>query len=381
MKTQYSALQAHVYGQNDPKSWNDIIARLPFGHILQSYQWGQFKSRHGWTAYPLFFEEDGLVRAAALVLRRALSGLPWGIMYVPKGPVLDYSDERLFEMILSHLENLARQKKALLIKIDPDVGLEDEGTLQNFVQRRVIAPAQTIPRSSLVIDTLTRRKWRLSSDPVQFSNTLLLDLGQSEEELLAQMKSKVRYNIRLAARKGVKIRSGGLDDLQHFYRLYAETSDRDHFIIRPFEYYYDAWKTFLQDDLADLLLADWEGNLIAGLLLFRLGHKAWYMYGASSNENRNLMPNHLLQWEAIRLSKQKGCLLYDLWGAPDDLSNENDPMMGVYRFKTGLGGRVARHVGAYDFATNPILTPLFTWFLPRYVDLLRSRHRAHTNAF
>jgi len=204
---------------------------------------------------------------------------------------------------------------------------------------------------------------------------LLIDLGQSEEELLARMKSKTRYNIRLAVRKGVSVRLGGRDDLPGFYQLYHETSQRDDFIIRPYDYYHDVWQTFLADGLADLLLADWAGKTIAGLLLFRLGHKAWYMYGASSSERRDLMPNYLLQWEAIRVSREKGCLLYDLWGAPDDLSNEHAPMAGVFRFKAGLGGQVVRHIGAYDFGAHPILTPLCTWVLPRYVNLLRSRHK------
>lgn len=379
MKTPSPDLRSYLFDQDDPKLWNDLIKQLPFFHILQSHQWGQFKSRHGWTTYPLVFREDDLIKGAALVLRRKLSGLPWGIMYVPKGPVLDYSDSPLLDAILGQLEHFARQEKALLIKIDPDVSFEDAVGTWNAVQRRVVAPVPSIPRSSLVIDALVRRGWHLSSEQIQFKNTLLIDLGQNEEELLAQMKSKARYNIRLAVRKGVRIRFGGLEDLQSFYRLYSETSARDDFIIRPFEYYHDAWKTFLQNDLADLLLAEWEGDLIAGLLLFRLGHKAWYMYGASSSDNRNLMPNHLLQWEAINLSKRKGCLLYDLWGAPDDFSNENDPMVGVYRFKSGLGGQLSRHVGAYDFATGRVLPALYTWLLPRYVSLLRSRHRPYVN--
>ncbi len=357
-----------------------MVSQLPFSHALQSYQWGQFKARHGWTAYYFVYEAEGIVKGAALVLRRRLSGLPWGIMYVPKGPVLDYSDLRLLEAVLFHLEDLARRHKALLIKIDPDVSLEDEGPHWNLLQRRVMAPGHTVPQSSSVVDTLLRHRWRLSSEQVQFRNTLLIDLGQSEEELLAQMKSKTRYNIRLASRKGIRVRPGGQDDLPTFYQLYAETSQRNDFIIRPYEYYHDVWQTFLQDDLADLLLADWEGKTIAGLLLFRLGHKAWYMYGASSSEHRDLMPNYLLQWEAMLLSKRKGCLLYDLWGAPDDLSNEQDPMAGVYRFKAGLGGQATRHIGAYDFATNPILTPLCMWALPRYISLLRSKHKVFSPA-
>ena len=163
---------------------------------------------------------------------------------------------------------------------------------------------------------------------------------------------------------------GRVDDLNTFYRIYAETSARDRFPIRPFGYYHDVWQSFLQDGMADLLLAEWEGNLLAGLMLFRLGHKAWYIYGASSNERRNLMPNHLLQWEAIRLGKQKGCLLYDLWGAPDIL-NEGDPMWGVYRFKQGFGGEFVERIGAWDFPVSRPAYWLYSHIAPRVLRAMR----------
>ena len=376
MRDQPSDIQ--LLSEDNPQRWNEIISQLPYNHVLQSYQWGQFKSLHGWSAHRLIFRDNATIKGAALVLQRKLPRLPWGIMYVSKGPMLDYSDAELVNKVLFHLERLARQQKALLIKIDPDISFEDDNPNWARIQGKVTAPAQPVPVSSPVVEALTHRGWKLSNEQVQFKNTVLIDLGQSEEELLARMKPKTRYNIRLASRKGVRVRPGRVDDIDTFYRIYAETSVRDEFPIRPFEYYNDVWQSFLQDGMADLLLAEWEGKVLAGLMLFRLGHKAWYIYGASSNEKRNLMPNHLLQWEAIRLGKQKGCLLYDLWGAPDIL-NEGDPMWGVYRFKKGLGGQTVCHIGAYDFSTAPILTRLFTRLLPRYLSLLRSRHQQTSN--
>jgi len=369
LRDQTSDLQ--LLSEDNPQRWNKIISQLPYNHVLQSYQWGQFKSRHGWSAHRLIFRDNATIKGAALVLQRKLPLLPWGIMYVPKGPMLDYSNAELVNKVLFYLERLARQQKALLIKIDPDISFEDDNPNWSGIQSKVTAPAQPVPVSAPVVEALTHRGWKLSSEQIQFKNTVLIDLGQSEEELLARMKPKTRYNIRLASRKGVQVRPGNVDDLETFYRIYAETSARDEFLIRPFEYYSDVWRSFLQDGMADLLLAEWEGKLLAGLMLFRLGHKSWYLYGASSNEKRNLMPNHLLQWEAIRIAKRKGYLLYDLWGAPDVL-NEEDPMWGVYRFKKGLGGQTVSHIGAYDFSTNRILTRWYTWLLPRYLSLSRS---------
>ena len=367
-------LELSVTTEQNPSTWNSIIASLPYSHVLQSHQWGQFKSRHGWSAAQLVFRSGQTIRAAALVLRRQLPRLPWGIMYVPKGPLLDYSDSSLLEGVLQHLELLARRSRALIIKIDPDVSFRGEDPSWEIVQENVTTPAPACCVSSEVMDGLTRRGWRLSSEQVQFKNTLLVDLRPDEEELLARMKSKTRYNIRLATRKGVQVRSGSMVDLQSFYRLYAETAERDNFLIRPLDYYHDAWGTFLESDMADLLLAEWQGEILAGVILLRLGHKAWYMYGASSGEKRNLMPNYLLQWEAMRLSRQSGCLLYDLWGAPD-ISDQNDPLWGVYRFKQGLGGELAQHIGAYDFPSHPLLSRAYSWILPRYISVLHSRHR------
>jgi lipid II:glycine glycyltransferase (peptidoglycan interpeptide bridge formation enzyme) len=202
---------------------------------------------------------------------------------------------------------------------------------------------------------------------------VLLDLGSPEDELLAAMKQKCRYNVRLAARRGVTIHQGSTADLGTFYHLYAETSQRDGFLIRPQAYYGDAWGSFLDAGLAHLLLAEVEGEAVAGLLLFTFGPTAWYMYGASSSLYRKHMPNNLLQWEAIRQAKGAGCTLYDLWGAPDHL-DESDPMWGVVRFKLGLGGQLAQGLGAWDFPASRTTYFLYAAILPRYVSWLQRRH-------
>jgi lipid II:glycine glycyltransferase (peptidoglycan interpeptide bridge formation enzyme) len=337
--------------------WNKALLKLPYNHVLQSYEWGQFKTQYGWKSLRLLFEEDGLVQAAASILRRKFPYLPLCIMYVPKGPVLDYGDEKLLKLVLDTLEDVARRYHAIFIKIDPDVCLEDSSS-----------------PSVQVITALGSQGWRLSSEQVQFRNTLLIDLGQEEDELLQAMKSKTRYNVRLAERRGVKVRLGGLADLPIFYGMYAETSTRDEFVIRPFAYYGDAWQTFIQANLAQLFIAEYEGQLMAGLILFRFGKKVWYMYGASRDVHRNLMPNHLLQWEAMRWAKAQGCTVYDLWGAPD-VPDESDPLWGVYKFKEGFGGRFVRHIGAYDYPVSRLLYRVYTVAVPRYLEVLRKRNK------
>jgi len=333
--------------------WNNALLQLPYQHVLQSYEWGQFKARHGWKPLRLLFEKNGSVQAAASILKRRLPYLPLCIMYVPKGPALDYSDDELLEYVLAALEDVAKRHHAIFIKIDPDVCLDE-----------LSSPAAE------VITTLEKRGWRLSSEQIQFRNTVLIDLTREENDLLKAMKSKTRYNVRLAARRGVKVRIGGPDDLSLFYEMYAETSARDGFIIRPFDYYCDAWQSFTKANLAQLFIAEYEGQPLAGLILFRFGKKAWYMYGASRNLHRNLMPNHLLQWEAMRWAKAQGCTVYDLWGAPDVL-DESDPLWGVYRFKEGFGGRFVRHIGAYDYPSSRFLYQFYTVIVPGYLEMLR----------
>jgi peptidoglycan pentaglycine glycine transferase (the first glycine) len=347
---------------DDPVVWDRALLALPNPHVLQSWTWGAFKSRHGWQPTPLLFRSGGKPLAAAMVLRRKLPFLPFSVLYVPRGPALDWNDAALATQVLSWLEQLARAQRAILVKIDPDIYYPED--LPAFSPHPACAPQ--------VADLLLARGWRYSAQQIQFANTVLLDLAHSEEDLLAGMKQKSRYNTRLARRRGVTVRAGTGADLDLFFDLYAETARRDGFPIRPREYYLDAWSSFLDQGRARLLLAEVEGETVAGLILLLFGPTAWYMYGASSTRHRERMPNNLLQWEAIRQARAAGCTLYDLWGAPDRL-DESDPMWGVYRFKLGLGGELARGLGAWDFPARPLLYRLYLDVIPRYLGLLRRR--------
>ena len=345
----------HIQEITDPTQWNAALLGLPTPHVLQTWEWGTFKAKYGWTATRLLFKGHGLVCAAASVLQRRWPRLPLSVMYVPKGPIWGFDDVALLDRILAELKALARRRRAIFIKIDPDV---KAGT----------------PQGEAVVATLCRRGWRASAEQIQFRNTMTLDLMLDEEALLAAMKPKTRYNIRLAGRKSVIVRLGGMGDLPRIYELYAKTAARDDFIIRPFDYYRDAWGDFIGAGLAQPFVAEFDGEILAALILFRFGRTAWYMYGASSDRHRNRMPNHLLQWEAIRWAKREGCTLYDFWGAPDAL-DESDPMWGVYRFKAGFGGRLVRHIGAYDYPASRPLYWFYTLAMPHYLERLRARHR------
>ena len=156
--------------------------------------------------------------------------------------------------------------------------------------------------------------------------------------------------------------------------MYAETGGRDGFLVRPYAYYRAIWERFLADDLGHLLLAEVAGQPVAGIYLFRFGPTAWYFYGASTDQSRELMPNHALQWAAMRWAKSVGCTRYDWWGAPDIL-DESDPMWGVYRFKQGFGGEFTRGIGAWDYPTHRAAYWAYTVAMPKVLDIMRGRHR------
>jgi peptidoglycan pentaglycine glycine transferase (the first glycine) len=370
------------------KNWNDIITALPGAHILQTREWGELKACFGWEAYHLIWTKDrqgyfeygspgsGWLQtseptAAALVLTRTirLAGFPLRVLYIPKGPLLNWEDWFLRQGVLGDLVAFANQKQAILLKIDPDINLG--------IGFPGMGDPQDAPLAKAILADLQQSGWHYSDEQIQFKNTVMIDLSPSEDELLAKMKQKTRYNLRLAERKGVVVRIGSIEDLPLLYQMYAETSVRDGFVIRDAAYYQSLWEKFIRAGMAEALIAEVDGQAVAALILFTFASKAWYLYGMSCQLHREKMPNYLLQWKAIQRAKSKGCLSYDMWGAPDRF-DESDPMWGVYRFKEGLGGEIVRRIGAWDLPTRPTIYRLYTRTVPRILAMMRQRGQNRT---
>jgi lipid II:glycine glycyltransferase (peptidoglycan interpeptide bridge formation enzyme) len=313
--------------------------------------------------------------AAALVLKRQIlrNGFAarLSILYSPKGPLLDWTNEALRTRVLNDVQEFARKQGAIFFKMDPDVVLGTGVPLgkDDWVDNS----------GQAVLADLQRRGWRYSSDQIQFKNTVLIDLQPSAEEILSRMKQKTRYNIRLAEKKGVTLRIGTQEDFSLLYKMYAETSVRDGFVIRDEGYYKSVWKLFMdaQEPKCEPLIAEVGGEPVAAIFVFYFAERAYYVYGMSRNAHREKMPAYLLQWEAIKRARAKGCSIYDLWGAPE-VFDESDSMWGVYRFKEGLGGTVVRTLGAWDYAPNPLWYRLYSDIIPRVLDVMRSRGKART---
>ncbi len=323
--------------------WDHFVVSHPQAHVLQTSLWGELKQRFGWRVRRVALVEEGHICAGAqLLLRPFFPGLRRGpcLAYVPKGPLVDWEDAETVAALLSAIHPLARREGSVCLTIEPE--LFDAPQLDARLRERGFRP---------------------SARAVQPRRTIHVDLRPSEEEILTAMKGKTRYNIRLAQRREVEVRVGNAEDVSTFYRLSQITGERDEFGIHSHDYYQRAYDLFVPAGLARLLLAEYRGRPLAGLMAFACGPRAWYFYGASSNEERHRMPNHTLQWAAMHWAKARGCETYDLWGVPDDeeavleaeFMKRSGGLWGVYHFKRGFGGQLVRYIGAYDYVYRPLL--------------------------
>jgi len=372
--------------------WNSLISQLPNPHFLQTYEWGQVKAKYGWSPIYLAWSEKSYkaymsdqldqlnlldqsdIAAACLVLKRTVSFgkiFRTSVLYAPKGPLMDWKNESLRMRVLNDLQDFAKKQGAIFLKLDPDVllGTGEPDSVEEIAHNG----------GQVVTSELKLRGWKYSDDQIQFRNTVLIDLSAPEEEMLARMKQKTRYNVRLAEKKGVTVRVGTQADLPMLYKMYAETSMRDGFVIRDEGYYKTVWTTFISssEPTCEPLIAEVNGEPVAAIFVFYFVGRAYYVYGMSKNIHREKMPTYLLQWEAMKRAKNRGCKFYDLWGAPE-IFDESDSMWGVYRFKEGLGGQVVRTLGAWDFAPNALLYKMYSEIIPRVLGVMRSRGKSRT---
>lgn len=336
---------------NDRKTFNRFVSNHPKGHILQSFEWGEVKASTGWKPHRLLLDDGNRVRAGVSILERRLPGLNETIFYAPRGPVLDFDDREAFGALIRGVRDLAKERKAILWKIDPDI------------------PKPLLPASHLEALGFRSLGRGLNFEGVQPRFVFRLSITDTLEEIFAQFSQKTRYNIRLAERKGVTVRSDCTEaDLVPFYDLLKETCRRDGFLVRGIEYYRVIWRELVERDLARLFVAEYEGRPIAAKLSFLFGDKVWYVYGASGNTYRNVMPNHALQWAMIGWAKSRSCTMYDFRGVSGDINPDN-PLYGLYRFKKGFGGEFVEFTGEYDYVLSPAFYHLWNWGEPRYRHL------------
>lgn len=323
------------------QEWNDFVADAPAGDFLQAWEWGELKSRTGWTPLRFAVRREGRIVAGAQVLSRAMPGGK-RLFYASRGPLVNDPErgDRLAELI-AEIRAEARRQGALALKIDPAIESGDAA----YVETLRALSFRRAPHEEDAFGGLQPRY------------VMKVDLGASEEELLASFHPKWRYNFRLAERKGVTITGDTTrDEVPAFYEVLRETAARDGFGVRTLSYFHDMWDTCIATGLARLFLGRLDGEIICGAISFALGHQAWYVYGASANAHRNVMPNHLLQFEMMRWARAQGCTVYDMRGVARQAPTEADEtrLHGLNRFKRGFGARYVEYVGEFDLVFSPL---------------------------
>jgi len=321
------------------RKYEEFLQKNPKGHFMQSPQWAEVKSF--WKNEVVTVEDgEGNIKGSMSLLIRKVPLLPYTMMYSPRGPVCDPHDAQTLKQLLDKCKVLAKKYRSYVLKMDPDIEIEDT-QFEQIVRGLGFKVSRGLK----------------NYEGIQPRFVFRLDLrGRTEEEIMMNFHHKVRYNIRLAERKGVEIRIGTREDVAIFHRMIVETGLRDNFVVRSREYYEKVYDVFSPDHVR-LFLAYYGDKPIAGTIAILYGNKCWYLYGASINEHRNLMPNYLLQWNMIKWALESGCDIYDFRGVPGDL-NENNPMYGLYRFKVGFRGKFTEFVGMLDYIFNP-----FVYFL------------------
>ena len=354
--------QFRILDNIDATTWNDFNIAHPYGHVLQSSAWGELKAQFAWNVQRIALERDDKIIAGAQILFRRLP-MGWWYAYVPRGPIVDPQDDVAFASLIEALIESAKKHGAFVLKIEPNFfhsgGLPEQPVFYDFVKRYISGVREN--------GLLAIPVWR-EINPTQPRTTIHVDLTRDLEKILADMKSKWRYNIRLAERKGVTVRAGTANDVPMFYRLLQVTGKRDGFAIHSSDYYRVAIELLSANDRARLFVAEFQGEPLASILVTAVGHEAIYLYGASSDEHRELMPNHALHWAAIQWAKSRrvACTRYDLWGIADtawaEVQTESDDDKlphGLYRFKQGFGGQVVRYVGAYEIVLSQWQNKIF----------------------
>ncbi len=329
--------------QSQKKGWSEFIRKNPYGSLLQSWEWGELQEALGQEVYRLAVidkesskerkqvEEKG-IRNWELVAQIVKHKLPFGksYLYCPRGPALNWNKEQgtrsQLKLLLDKIKEIAKQEKAIFLRIDPPVSIQS---------------------TDYSLQQIKKMGFMKGQKEIQPKCTLVLSIKGPEEEILAQMKSKTRYNIRLASKKKVKVKkSTDPKDVEIFWQLAHQTSERDAFFYHPKEHYQKMIEILGPKNLAKLFIAYYKDKPLACNIVTFFKNTAFYSHGASSSEHRNLMAAYIAQWEAICDAKKQGFKYYDFWG----ISEEDRSWAGITRFKRGFAPYITPtcYIGSQD---------------------------------
>lgn len=320
-------------------SWNELVLNnADGGHIYQSKEWCDIKEANGWEPVYCIYETTAYV-VAFVLLRKGVSILG-NIYYCSKGPgffknfIADKDSKAHFSEYINDLKPFIahHDSTAILVKIEPELETETDFDLHKL--------------------GLIKAKADL-----QFKATVFVDISPGEEELIAHLKQKTRYNIRLAERKGVAVEHRPMDEagVDLMYDLMLATKKRAGFFLRQKNYFKTFWQGLADAGMGQLLIASHEGDVLGGVFVTAFGTKAYYKDGGSFETKRNLMAPYLLQWEAMKWAKAKGAVTYDMVAVPpkSEIDNPNHMQYGLYQFKRMFNEEVTEFVGCWDLSIHP----------------------------
>ncbi len=329
-----------VTDEKSKKEYKEFLESHERCNFQQSPEWAKVKSN--WTNEVVLAEDDNekIIGAVSVLIRKI--PIFGNIMYSSRGPICDIHDIAVMKQLTDGIKELAKKYNAIVYKAEPDILSSDE----EF--RKVV----------------TNLGYRIKDDAKNFREEIQpryvfrLDIkDKTEDEIFKGFHSKTRYNVRLATRKGVVVKEGTREDLKDFHKIMVETGARDGFIIRPLSYFEKMYDE-LGPNHMKLLMAYYEDKPISGVIPIFYGNKTWYLYGASSNEHRNLMPNYLLQWEMIKMAIARKDDVYDFRGV-SGVVDENHPQYGLYRFKKGFGATFTEFIGEVYIPFKPLTYSIY----------------------
>ena len=323
--------------EKDKEKYKEFLVKSDRCNFQQSLEWGNVKVN--WIKEVILSEdESGNIKGSLCVWIRKIP-IFGNLMYSARGPVCNLDDKDTLKDIKEGTDFLAKKYNAFAIRMEPDI------EKSNNVYRNIA----------------TELGYKIKDDSKDFKDEIQprfvfrLDIkGKSKDDLFKEFHQKTRYNIRLATKKGVVIKEGNREDLKDFHSIMVETGKRDEFGIRSLEYFEKMYDELVPFGHMKLLLAYYENEPIAGIIPIMYGNKVWYLYGASSNRHRNLMPNYLLQWTMIQEAVDRGADMYDFRGVAG-VVDENHPQYGLYRFKKGFNATFTEFIGEVYISYKPII--------------------------
>lgn len=309
-------------------------------NFQQSLEWGNVKTN--WIKEVVLAENENkeIIGSVCVWIRKM--PIFGNMMYASRGPVCDIHNKEVLEQLTEGVKELGKKYNAFVFRMEPDIEKNDQ-EFRNIVEQ---------------LGYKIKDDAKDFKDEIQPRFVFRLNIkDKTEDEILQNCHSKTRYNIRLAKRKGVVVKEGTRDDLKDFHKIMIETGSRDGFIIRSLEYFEKMYDELAPNHMK-LLMAYYEDKPISGIIPIMYGNKTWYLYGASSNAHRNLMPNYLLQWEMIKEAIRNKNDVYDFRGV-SGVVDENHPQYGLYRFKKGFGADFTEFIGEVYLPFKPMTYKLY----------------------